>query len=140
MESYLHQIFELLTSEPFLEFEKFTKTDSQLEPIYLVRVRNIEGEGKAKNCIGKIDIGSSHSQTVFATQSDKCDILRKSHEDLRLFNIEYEKTTSPIQEKIVPKNNMYSYAQTRKLKKSRTNMMKVENHLKIIEIRKLQFM
>jgi hypothetical protein len=80
MESYLHQIFELFyLLKPFLEFEKFTKTDSQLEPIYLVRVRNIEGEGKAKNCIGKINIGSSHSQTVLATQSDKCDILHKSH-------------------------------------------------------------
>ena len=88
---------------PTLVFETFTKTDSQLEPIYFVRIRNSEGEGKAKKCVGKLDINNNHIQTVWATQSNKCDILQDSREDLRLFRIEYEKIISPIQEKLIPK-------------------------------------
>ena len=88
---------------PVLKFDIFTKTNDELNPIYFVRVRNVKGEGKAENCIGKIDMGNSHYQTVWANQSEKIEILHDSHEDLRLFKMEYEKTTTPIQEKSIPK-------------------------------------
>ena len=89
---------------PVLEFTNFTKTDSQLNPIYFVRVRNNNGEGKAINCIGGIDIGSSHSRTVWASESINSEILHHSHEDLRLFRIEnIEKPISSINKTLLPK-------------------------------------
>lgn len=95
---------------PILKFDEFTKTDSPLQPIYFVRVRNTKGEGKAKNCTCRIDIGSSHSQTVWANESDKCDILYDSHEDIRLFKIEFENITSPIQKKLFPKQYVFLHS------------------------------
>src|SRR5688572_11154273 len=84
---------------PVLKFDEFTITKDDSSPIYFVMVRNTKGEGKATNCSGLIDIGRSHSRTVWANESDKCDILHDSYEDLRLFKIEYENITSPIQNK-----------------------------------------
>ncbi len=89
---------------PILEFEIFTKTDNQLNPIYFVRVKNTNGEGKAENCIGVIDIGSSHYRTVWASESINSDILHDTYEDLRLFRIENIEKPSSISKVLIPKS------------------------------------
>ena len=91
--------------KPVLEFGKFTKTDSKLEPIYFIRIQHSDGEGKAKNCNGKITIGNSHSQTVWADQSITFEILQELHGDLRLFKIVHiEKPISSINKTLIPKS------------------------------------
>ena len=91
---------------PVLEFDGFTKTKDELNPIYFVRICHSDGEGKAKNCIGKIKIGNSnsYSQTVWADQSITFEILQDLHGDLRLFRIEnIEKPISSINKILIPK-------------------------------------
>jgi hypothetical protein len=93
--------------KPVLEFGKFTKTDSKLEPIFFIRINHSDGEGKAKNCIGKIKIGNSnsYSQTVWADQSITFEILQELNGDLRLFKIVYiEKPISSINKTLIPKS------------------------------------
>jgi hypothetical protein len=89
---------------PILKFDIFTKTRDKLNPIYFVRVENSKGEGKAINCVGIIDIGISHSRTVWASESITSDILHDSYEDLRLFRIENIGKSSSINKVLIPKS------------------------------------